>query len=87
MLSLAPPSLFCSNLETVSWLDNGVGLFTISVTGVLYLQVSSAGSAEVCAGQEGAFHVPNSRAGHRVYFSAHLRAQRTLGDMRSTGTL
>ncbi|XP_054062229.1 erythroferrone isoform X6 [Rissa tridactyla] len=27
-----------SNLETVSWLESGVGLFTISVTGVLYLQ-------------------------------------------------
>ncbi|XP_063195341.1 erythroferrone isoform X2 [Chroicocephalus ridibundus] len=36
-----------SNLETVSWLESGVGLFTISVTGVLYLQVGQYASVFV----------------------------------------
>ncbi|NXV30227.1 ERFE protein, partial [Rissa tridactyla] len=36
-----------SNLETVSWLESGVGLFTISVTGVLYLQAGQYASVFV----------------------------------------
>lgn len=74
-----PPSLFCSNLETVSQLESCGDLFTISVTGVLYMQVSGASSAQDCARQEGAFCGPSSRAGRRVCFSAQLHAQRTLG--------
>ncbi|XP_075616718.1 erythroferrone isoform X1 [Balearica regulorum gibbericeps] len=35
-----------SNLETVSWLESGGDLFTISVTGVLYLQRHSAGGVK-----------------------------------------
>ncbi|NXV51913.1 ERFE protein, partial [Uria aalge] len=36
-----------SNLETVSWLESGFGLFTISVTGVLYLQAGQYASVFV----------------------------------------
>ncbi|NXT93532.1 ERFE protein, partial [Anhinga rufa] len=44
VLSPAPPSLFCSNLETMSWLEGGGDLFTISVTGVFYLQAGQYAS-------------------------------------------
>ncbi|KFV07243.1 Protein FAM132B, partial [Tauraco erythrolophus] len=36
-----------SNLETVSWLESGGDLFTISVTGVLYLQAGQYASVFV----------------------------------------
>ncbi|XP_056354942.1 adipolin-like isoform X4 [Oenanthe melanoleuca] len=49
LLPPAPPSLFCSHLETVSRLESSSDLFTISVTGTLYLQVSAASST----GQQG----------------------------------
>ncbi|KAM9615831.1 erythroferrone isoform 7-T7 [Morphnus guianensis] len=67
-----------SNLETVSRLEGGSDLFTISVTGVLYLQVSGTSSAQDPVRQEGTFHGASSRAGRGVCFSAQLQAQRTL---------
>ncbi|KFR17136.1 Protein FAM132B, partial [Opisthocomus hoazin] len=36
-----------SNLETVSWLESGGDLFTVSVTGVLYLQAGQYASVFV----------------------------------------
>ncbi|XP_065701121.1 uncharacterized protein [Patagioenas fasciata] len=42
-----PPSLFCSNLETVSQLESCGDLFTISVTGVLYMQAGQYASVFV----------------------------------------
>lgn len=44
---LLPPPLsflFCSHLESISQLESSGDLFTISVTGTLYLQVSGASS-------------------------------------------
>ncbi|XP_064311920.1 erythroferrone isoform X1 [Phalacrocorax carbo] len=69
-----------SNLETMSRLEGGGDLFTISVTGVLYLQVSGTSSAQDCAGQEDAFHGPSSRGEHQVSQpSPKRKALRSLG--------
>ncbi|XP_056354940.1 erythroferrone-like isoform X2 [Oenanthe melanoleuca] len=47
LLPPAPPSLFCSHLETVSRLESSSDLFTISVTGTLYLQAGQYASVFV----------------------------------------
>lgn len=65
MLPPPLPSLFCSNLETVSRLESSGDLFTISVTGTLYLQVSGASSTGDSTGQEGAFRGPSPGLGTR----------------------
>lgn len=65
MLPPPLPSLFCSNLETVSRLESSSDLFTISVMGTLYLQVSGASSTGDSTGQEGAFHGPSPGLGIR----------------------
>ncbi|KAL2300969.1 hypothetical protein Nmel_011524 [Mimus melanotis] len=74
-----PPlsSLFCSHLETVSRLESSSDLFTISVTGTLYLQVSAASSTGDSTGQEGAF--PGSAQGWAAgLFSGDLQAPKTI---------
>ncbi|XP_051637173.1 uncharacterized protein LOC127468248 isoform X3 [Manacus candei] len=53
------------NLETSSWLESRGDLFTISVTGVLYLQVSGVSTTGDGTGQEGAFCGPSSGLGIR----------------------